>query len=41
VKETDCFKREWRPDDIRDMWDFAQHDFERFLKLLMWMDDLD
>lgn len=25
---------------LRDIWDFCQHDFDRFISLLEWLEDL-
>jgi hypothetical protein len=30
----------YSPDDLRAIWVFVQHDFERFLELLAWLETL-
>lgn len=35
------FIRRWYTrGELEDLWDFCQHDFERFLDLLYWLEDL-
>lgn len=35
---NNIIERDWDVDDLRDVWDFAQHDFERFLAMLIWFE---
>lgn len=32
--------RMWLPSELQLIWDFAQHDFARFIALLFWIDGL-
>lgn len=32
--------REYSADDLRGIWDFVQHDFERFLECIVWLETL-
>lgn len=34
-------QRAWRPSELKLIWDFAQHDFVRFLAMLVWLDGLE
>jgi hypothetical protein len=35
-----AIQRAWKPSELSGLWDFCQHDFARFLKLLVWLDQL-
>ncbi len=35
-----AIQRAWTPEELRVLWTFCQHDFERFLKLLVFIDGL-
>src|ERR1017187_8748350 len=30
--------RKWTPNQLYELWDFAQHDFPRFIRLVVWLD---
>ena len=40
TKPNAAIQRRYTPDDLRSLWDFCQHDFERFLELLVWLETL-
>ncbi len=33
-------RRAWTPTQLNEIWEFCQHDFARFLKMLVWLDKL-
>jgi hypothetical protein len=35
-----AIQRSYNLDDLRELWSFCQHDFERFLALIMWLETL-
>lgn len=37
---SEVLQRRYMPDQLREIWDFCQHDFERFIGLLEWLDTL-
>jgi len=39
-EEDRVLARDWTPNDLREIWDYSNKNFERFLKLLQWMDSL-
>ena len=35
-----AIQRGWKPSELFTIWDFCQHGFVRFIKMLIWMDGL-
>ena len=33
-------QRKWKASELKLIWDFAQHDFDRFIRMLVWLDGL-
>ena len=40
-RESHPLRRIYTPQQLRDLWDFCQHDFDRLIELLLWLDELD
>jgi hypothetical protein len=39
IRHGVTLERCWKEDDLRAVWDFCQHDFDRFIALLGWIEE--
>ncbi len=33
--------KNWSPEALREVWEFAQHDWDRFIRLLVYIDEIE